>query len=81
MNNPFLDANLTRIERLKTHLLELEMLSEYQEIPIAQIRHLFDGLVLEVSRLQGVADELVKLLPKKKDEKSDKEKGKEASGK
>ena len=81
MNNPFLAANLTRIERLKKHLLELEMLSEYQEIPIAQIRHLFDGLIVEVSKLQGTVEELTKLIPKKGDQVDTKKGKSKASGK
>jgi hypothetical protein len=64
MNNPFLDANLTTIERTKTHLLELEMMGSYQDVPLSKIRFLFDGLVLEISKLQGEVDEIKKLIPK-----------------
>ena len=64
MNNPFLEANLTTIERTKTQLLELEMMGSYQEVPLSKIRYLFDGLVLEISKLQGENDEIKKLIPK-----------------
>ena len=81
MNNAFLAANLSSIEKLKTHLLELEMMGSYQEFPIAKIRHLFDGLVLEVSKLQGQIEEIIKLIPKE-EKKSDQTKDKpEAGGK
>jgi hypothetical protein len=65
MDNAFLAANLGSIEKLKTKLLELEMLGSYREVPIAQIRHLFDGLVLEISKLEGENREIKKLIPKK----------------
>lgn len=81
MNNAFLAANLSAIEKLKTHLLELEMMGSYQEFPIAHIRHLFDGLVLEVSKLQGQIEEIVKLIPKEEKKVDSKENKSEASGK
>jgi hypothetical protein len=65
MNNTFLQANLGTIEKLKKQLLELEMMGSYQEVPLPLIRHLFSGLVLEISKLQGENDEIKKLIPKK----------------
>lgn len=78
MNNPFLAANLGSIEKLKKHLIELEMLGSYPDVPVAQIRHLFDGLVLEISKLQGENTEIKKLIPKKEvknDKPQDKQEG------
>jgi len=71
MDNTFLEANLGRIEKMKKYLLELEMMGSYQEVPIGQIRNLFDGLVLEISKLQGENTELKKIIPKKGDVKED----------
>lgn len=65
MDNPFLAANLGKIEKMKKYLIEIELLGSYQEIPVAEIRHLFDGLVLEISKLQGENIEIKKLIPKK----------------
>ena len=81
MNNAFLAANLSTIEKLKTHLLELEMMGSYQEFPIAQIRHLFDGLVLEVSKLQGQVEEMTKIIPKKENKSDPKKDKPEVGGK
>jgi len=61
MDNSFLQMYLPKIEKLKTYLIELEMMGQ-KELPVAEIRHLFDGMVLEISKLQGENKELIKLV-------------------
>jgi hypothetical protein len=80
MDNPFLQANLGQIEKLKKKMLELEMMGSYPDVPVAQIRHLFDGLVLEISKLQGVNNEIQKLIPKKEEVVLDPRAAKKAKG-
>jgi hypothetical protein len=62
MDNAFLQANIGKIEKMDKPLLRLEMMGSYAEVPTAEIRHLMQGMKLEISKLQGEVNEIKKLL-------------------
>lgn len=62
MDNPFLEANLKRINDIDRRLLELDMMGSYQDVPIPMLRSILKGMVNEISKLEGEVKELRKLV-------------------
>jgi len=60
--NDFYNLNKQRIEIMKKGLVEMVFRNEHEEVPIKQIIHYIDSLVLEICKLQKDKDELVEKL-------------------
>ena len=68
MQNAWLQAHLSTIDRMTKMLTEMEYMPIFQDYPVKTLQQLYRGAVAEISRLQleneTLKSELVKLTPK-----------------